>query len=275
MKEPSLKYTLVTSFLGSDNMQLFQSSFSGKKVDGIAQVLDCLVTLQGGMIVPIKFLKKTPSSVMKRVTSFFGAAGHQLELSDNELVTLQAGEPIKEIYSNGSTLMAKGLSKLHLWKYVENSGRFIGPSSFNMEAIHPALMDDAVVGFDVGLLKKEFYGVLHKRSITFDENTFVLGEEQMDRAIRLPKNRVKATIIAAMKCTFILADKKEGKEHYSHIFWEHDGKLQKVSGFSEGSIVEIAGNSSCLFARSVDGEVFYQQADGEWKEFKTSNGGDD
>ena len=221
---------IVTAAFQDGNMELFESTVSAK-MDGFAQVMDCSVSLQNGIIVPVNFFKTIAPSMMKTVASMaFRSAIPQgtLELSSEGLAPLQVGERVTKILSHGPFLFAKGVDKCYLWKYMQNTGTFIGPTAFKMDVEGAvALVDGAVIGFDVDLLSK-------KAPFSFDvdsgiQGKLAVGVQVKSKTKRLPKNRVGAEIVSYNGSVLILAHKTEGQQSLGYVFVEEDEKLQKVS----------------------------------------------
>lgn len=254
---------------GDGTVEFFHSSFStAERVHGFVQVLDCAVALKGGMVVPVKFLKENRPSMMGRL---YGASA-TLTIDDLDQ-PLEVSEPISAISSYGDLLLAKGLSQFHLWQYVANTGTFKGPLSFAMDADSAhGLVDGAIVGFDVDLTENA-HAVLRKALIVSNDGLSV-QPQTADRSVYLPKNRMAATFCAALGETYILATKtvgrKPNKQPFPHMFVEKNGNIEKVYGFNDGVVVEIAGNANDLFARDIHGSVWFKRDD-KWDDFKTKD----
>eukprot|EP00977_Amphora_coffeiformis_P007734 scaffold1695_cov167-Amphora_coffeaeformis.AAC.4 len=89
-KEESVRYALLTCKDDEGGSSLFRGSFIAGAIDGMAQVLDCTVTLQRGKIVPIKYIDM----------------GLQMTDDSDSLVAFDT-EPIQFISSHGSYLLGK------------------------------------------------------------------------------------------------------------------------------------------------------------------------
>lgn len=157
--------TITTAFVHSvDEVQKFQlTDIPVKNVQGFAQVLDCAATLQDGHVVPIMFLQKRKPSLMKEVSSTLVAkvAPATLNPCTEGLETLVVNEPIVDIMSHGPFLLAKGMDKGFLWKYLPHEGAFVGPTSFPLKTgAATTIIGGAVVGFDVDLISPNHYGYL-------------------------------------------------------------------------------------------------------------------
>ena len=219
------------------SMESFTGSVLVRDIKGFAQVIDCSVSLQDGMVIPLKYLKKIAPSGIKYVTSVLTATvpRHTLEFTSDGLVPLKVEEPVTKIMSQGPYLLAKGIGNWYLWKYVPNTGTFVGPASFQMQAEGSvAILNDRVVGFDVDLFSKNHHGILRTVPFVFDKDAkapgggLVVGEETKVETSSLPKNRIGCTIVGVDRL-FLLADKKEGRNVLGHMFVEDEGKLIKVS----------------------------------------------
>lgn len=244
--EKLFDYAIVVCKDTDGGSELLRGHFEGRRIDGFAQVLDCAVTLQQGKVVPVQFIDQG------------------MKMSQEALIPLETEEPIQSIMSHGSILLAKSAvgNFFYLWMYIPNTGNvFLGGTKFKfqVEADAFALIDGAVVGFDADLKSNKHYGVLRKAPFSFDdgEAQFVMKPHVVDRRIYLPKNRIatKKILAAHGNKTYFLADKKDGKKSFSHMFVEEDAGIVKLGGFGEGMVTQLAGNDTDLYVLTRSGTI--------------------
>lgn len=258
-------------YIQEDTMQQHSSSFHvAVDVQGFAQVLDCAVVLQEGRVIPIKYLKKAPASPSTSTTTT--TSKMTLEMTGEGLATLDddIDEPIQSITSHGPCLLAKGLSKYFIWMYHENMGTFSKGKTFAMQAdgAH-AVIENAILGFDVDLPNKKFKAALREIPLMCSDGRVILGDEDKVDGMFLDKGRIKVKkMVEGASGVFLLACKEVRKGVFSgHLFAEFDGQLVKVPGFAEGQIVDLAANFTHLFACTKEGQVYFvDHVDGD--EFK-------
>lgn len=232
-----IEYTFAVGVpdLANDAVEWQERSFStAEPLQDFTQVMDCGLGLLGGKIVPLGYLKieqHNPSFIRRFTSLGWARPAETMELTSEGLEPFDT-EPITSISSHGDLVLAKGFSgDFHVWQYANNTGTFAGPvvvksTEFGCGAAH-ALVDGAIVGFDVDLLSDKTYAVLRKALLLLneDDGRLAIQPEPTNRSYSLMKGRVQVPSICTAKGkTFILAakmvgsKKKNTQEPCPHLF---------------------------------------------------------